>query len=176
MRSLFDDNLRVVIPGRPVLHRSDEPSENATLADGMKALARLKPFMATRQSNAVAELMRTEEGQFFIDKMVEMARLVDAMPVTYQQKDESDPVAWLHYFYGGSDWYIIEKDVDGEVDEAFGFACLNGDMMCAEYGYIPISELVESVMPYGMTVDLDLHFAPTRMSEVRRALEVKNGN
>lgn len=168
--SLFNDDLRVAVPNKPVAAAAGTSSD-----DGVAAFNRLRPFMPVRQGKAVAELMRGEEGQFFIDKMVELARLVDSMPVTYQQQDEEDPMAYLHYFYGGSDWYITEKDVDGEVDQAFGFACLNGDMLNAEYGYISITELAFVVTPFGQGVDLDFHFKPARMSLVRKMLKVKNG-
>jgi hypothetical protein len=173
--SLFGDSLRVVIPCKPVRSCAGTQGIKPTLVDGVTALERLQPLMADRQNKAVAELMRGEEGQFFIDKMVELAHLVDAMPVTYQQQDEKDPVAYLHYFYGGSDWYITEKDVEGEVHQAYGFACLNGDMMNAEYGYISIAELAAVKLQFGMTVDLDFHFEPTRMSLVKQGLEAKNG-
>lgn len=172
---LFEDDIRIVIPGRSMLSGAVSRAVTPTLVGGMTALERLQPLMSIRQGKAVAEMMRGEEGQFFIDKMVEMALLVDAMPVTYQQQDEKDPMAYLHYFYGGSDWYIAEKDMDGEVDQAYGFACLNGDMMCAEYGYISIAELCSVATPFGKGVDLDFHFTPRRMSDVKRELEAKNG-
>ena len=39
---------------------------------------------------------------------------------------------YLHFFIGGSDWYIAEFDGD---DIFFGYVILNGDMECAEWGY-----------------------------------------
>ena len=65
--------------------------------------------------------------------------------------------------------------MDGEVEQAWGFACLNGDMMNAEYGYISITELATLKLNLGFGVDLDFHFKPKPMSEVRAALGVKNG-
>lgn len=186
MISLFEDNIPLLIPGQFLAVTIDSQSNSSTSYVGVEplkvnkrqaieALNRLRPLMASRQSEAVAKLMRGEEGEFFMDKMVELAQLVDLMPVTYNQRNESDPIAYLHYFFGGSDWYIAEKDVEGEVDQAWGFACLNGDMMNAEYGYISIAELVELKLQFGVTVDLDFHFKPTRMSLVKQGLEAKNG-
>lgn len=186
MISLFEDNIPLLIPGQLVAVASVSRSNCTTSYVGVaplkvnkhqaiEALNRLRPLMASRQSEAVAELMRGEEGEFFMDKMVELAQLVDSMPITYAQRNESDPIAYLHYFFGGSDWYIVEKDMDGEVDQAWGFACLNGDMMNAEYGYISIAELVDLKLQFGLTVDLDFHFKPTRMSQVKQGLEAKNG-
>lgn len=186
MISLFADNIPLLIPQQSVAVADNSGSNNFTSYVGVEpvnvnkhqandALSRLRPFMASRQSEAVAELMRGEEGGFFMDKMVELSQLVDTMPVTYSQQNESDPIAYLHYFIGGSDWYIVEKDMDGEVEQAWGFACLNGDMMNAEYGYISIAELVALKLQMGLTVDLDFHFKPTRMSLVMPRLKAKNG-
>jgi hypothetical protein len=185
MISLFEDNIPLLIPQKSVAVAANSGSHYSTVTgvapanvnqrQSHDALIRLRPFMAYRQCEAVAELMRGEEGGFFMDKMVELAQLVDTMPVTYGQQNESDPIAYLHYFFGGSDWYIVEKDMDGEVEQAWGFACLNGDMMNAEYGYISIAELVVLKLQMGLTVDLDFHFRPTRMSLVKQSLEAKNG-
>ncbi|MHB8914981.1 MAG: DUF2958 domain-containing protein [Thiobacillus sp.] len=187
MISLFEDNIPLLIPRQFLVVTSDSRSNCSTSSyvgveplkvkkhQAIEALNRLRPLMAHRQSEAVAELMRGEEGEFFMDKMVELAQLVDSMPATYSQRNESDPIAYLHYFFGGSDWYIAEKDMDGEVDQAWGFACLNGDMMNAEYGYISIAELVALKLQFGVTVDLDFHFKPTRMSLVQQGLKAKNG-
>lgn len=187
MISLFEDNIPLLIPRQLVAVTNNLQNEGSssyvgverlkvTKRQAIEALNRLRPLMALRQSDAVAELMRGEEGDFFMEKMSELAQLVDSMPVTYNQRNESDPVAYLHYFIGGCDWYIAEKDVEGEVDQAWGFACLNGDMMNAEYGYISIAELVTLKLQYGVTVDLDFHFTPTRMSLVKQGLQAKNGN
>lgn len=46
----------------------------------------------------------------------------------------------LHFFTGGSDWYVAE--FDGE-DTFFGFVCLNNDTQNAEWGYFTFSELIK---------------------------------
>jgi len=51
-----------------------------------------------------------------------------------------DKVIHIHFFLGGSDWFICE--FDGE-DIFFGFACLNGWTDLAELGYISYKELKE---------------------------------
>ena len=71
-------------------------------------------------------------------------------------------VAHLHYFMGGCDWFIFEKDVEGGVDQAYGYAILNGDLHNAELGYISIAELVAA------GVELDLHFTPKTFEEIQR--------
>jgi len=49
-----------------------------------------------------------------------------------------DKKIYLHFFIGGSDWYIAEYDGD---DTFFGFCILNGDTSCAEWGYVSFKEL-----------------------------------
>lgn len=62
----------------------------------------------------------------------------------------------LHYFYGGSDWYITEWD--GK-DEFYGYAVLNGDYQNAEFGYISREELTTLYMgPLKGGVELDFFF------------------
>lgn len=44
----------------------------------------------------------------------------------------------LHFFINESDWYAVE--FDGE-DVFFGYAVLNNDLDCAEWGYFSYDEL-----------------------------------
>ncbi len=129
----------------------------------------LRPFLSTSQYLAMLDYCKGEEGAFFEGKFQEMARRVSAMPKTYETSKTADPLVSLHYFMGGSDWYIIEKDIEDGVTQAFGYAILNGDLMCAELGYISISELV------GIGVDFDLHFKPAPLSEIRQFVEQRYG-
>ena len=123
--------------------------------DAMKALNYLKPFMSAGQRSTVKSLMQGEEKQFFFDKMVELADIVRNMPQTYQQRGD-EPTYYLHYFKGGADWYIAEKDKLGDGTlQAFGLADLYNDG--GELGYINIGELVAA------GVELDFHFDPRKM-------------
>ena len=78
-----------------------------------------------------------------------------------------------HYFLGGSDWYVLEKDVNAGVRQAFGYVILNGDEDYSELGYISIEEITR----HG--AELNLHFHPCMLSTLlsRRAQsEVPAGN
>ena len=72
-----------------------------------------------------------------------------------------DAIVYLHYFFGGCDWYITEKDVDGGVQQAFGYAVLFGDKQNAELGYICITEITQ----FG--AELDLYFTPCPLAEIK---------
>jgi hypothetical protein len=88
--------------------------------------------------------------------------------------EAKDKLIYLHFFVGGSDWYIAE--FDGE-DTFFGFVCLNGWTDCAEWGYISFKELKElkveapvslngqrALIP--LEVDRDLYWKPKKASDV----------
>lgn len=132
---------------------------NVRASQAAKAIA---PFMGTSQLRAIAAGCRGEEGKFFMEKLIEIAALIEGMPKSYEQDGKGDSaIVTLHYFLGGSDWYITEKDIEGGVDQAFGYAVLNGDEECAELGYISIRELTRC------GVELDLHFTPRTLREVK---------
>lgn len=157
----------------------------------LQAKATLRPYLSVQQYLAMLENCKAEEGAFFEEKFKEMAYRVSTMPKTYDCEDENDPIVSLHYFLGDSDWYIIEKDIEDGVSQAFGYVILNGDLMCAELGYILISELVgittnangviynssgnETTMQIPMYVELDLYFEPRPLSEVKQYVEQRYG-
>lgn len=59
----------------------------------------------------------------------------------------------LHFFIGGCDWYIAEYDGD---DLFWGFACLNGDLQNAEWGYVSFSELKAIKVNGWLEIDCEL--------------------
>lgn len=115
----------------------------------------LKHFIGASQMAAVKSAMRGEERQHFVDKLAELAQLVSDMPKVYDQDGKGDEaIVYLHYFRGGSDWYITERDTSDEQLQAYGYAILNGDTQNAEMGYVSIKELIEA------GVELDFYFDP----------------
>ncbi len=131
----------------------------------LDAVAQIKPFIGIAQMVVMGNGCRTSESEFFVDKFKSMAERIKSMPVTYEQDGKGlDAMVYLHYFKNGSDWYIIEKDMDGGVLQAFGYTVLNGDSEMAELGYISIKELVS----FG--VELDLHFEPCTLGEIKKKL------
>ena len=76
--------------------------------------------------------------------------------------DAMDKKIYMHFFLGSCDWYIAEFD---GTDTMFGFACLNGDLQMAEWGYISYSELVGLKVSF-MEVDRDKHFKPCKAGNI----------
>ena len=138
----------------------------ATRMEATAAADKLKEFISPRQLGVMLELSHGEEGPFFLDKLVQMAVIVDLMPETYETDGQGlEALVHLHYFRGGVDAWVTEKDVgDGSSDtrqhQAFGKACMTGDPSDAELGYISIAELIDN------DVELDLHWTPKKLSEL----------
>jgi len=78
---------------------------------------------------------------------------LDEVPRLYETEDIpiEDKLVFLHFFIFGSDWYIVEYD--GK-DMFFGYAILNGDMDCAEWGYISFQEL-KDININGIEIDCE---------------------
>ena len=150
--------------------RNHLPSQKPNITEATSAVdefftnvAMLRKFIGTRQLAVMLEGVRGEEGQFFLDKIGEMVNVIKTMPKTYEQDGLGDKaVAHLHYFKGSGDWYITEKDCEGVQHQAFGSANLGYG---AELGYISIVELIRN------NVEIDLHFKPTTLAELKKAVQ-----
>lgn len=139
--------------------------KNAKQTDVIKILPILKQIMSEGQLCAVADMTRGEEGQFFRNKMVELAEIFKAMPKTYETDGQGkEAVAYLHFFKNDCDWYITEKDIDSDNEgqiQAFGLA----KIWEAELGYINIKEL------QSCGVEVDLYWNPKTIGEIRKEIE-----
>ena len=121
----------------------------------------LKLLTTPQQFEVITDAMLGEEGDHFIELIDRIHAMWQAMPKTYETDGQGcAALAQLHYFTGGCDWWIVEKDADpdhaGQI-QAFGIADLG---MGPEPGYISIPELLEN------GAELDLYFTPKRMGEL----------
>lgn len=123
------------------------------------AMVLIARFVSTAQLDAIVEAMQGEEQGFFIAKIIGLAELITNMPTTYQTDGQGDEaIAYLHYFIGGFDWFITEKDMLHEQLQAFGLACMRE----RELGYININELREN------QIELDLYWTPKPLRDIKR--------
>jgi len=126
----------------------------------LRTIEAVRPFIPKMQLLTMADGLRGEERSFFRQAFRDLEATIAAMPVTYEQSELGDQaVVHLHYFVGGADWWITEKDKDGGTPQAFGVVDLGHG---PELGYICIDELV-SVR--GMNVDL--HWKPITLAELK---------
>lgn len=141
-----------------------------TALDALTALAEgsLQQFIGGRQRAVLEELIVGEEGQHFIDTICNLEKYInECMHETYGQDGLGlDAVAHLHYFHGGMDFWITEKDMgdgsdDKQLHQAFGWASLTGDPRDRELGYISIQELLDN------NVELDLYWEPKKLGDIK---------
>ena len=79
-----------------------------------------------------------------------------------QNRGDHVPVVKLFNPVGAATWLLSELDSDG--DTLFGLADLG--FGCPELGSVSLSEIAAVTLPYGLTIERDLHF------EARFALTV----
>ena len=122
----------------------------------------LNKFIGRNQLSVMESACKGDEGEYFKTMIEGLQSKIAAMPKTFETDDQGDEaMATLHYFKGGSDWYIIEKDMADDQIQAYGFACLNEDAENSELGYINIEELIS----FG--VELDLHYTPEKIRDIK---------
>jgi len=120
----------------------------------------LQQFVSPSQLGALGAGCRTEEKDFFFDKIEELSKQFTTMHKTYEQDGKGDDaIVHLHYFSSNADWYITEKDMEDEQHQAFGYCDLG--MGCPELGYVSLIELAEC------NIELDLHWTPKTLREVK---------
>ena len=120
---------------------------------GLTALKNVKKFLGRMQHDTIQGFIkRGEESEYFANKMMDLEEHINAMPVTYQTDGQGKKaIAQLHYFRGGMDWYITEKDAEGGVLQAYGYVDAGHGL---EGGYINIEEVAS------VNAELDLYFEP----------------
>lgn len=117
--------------------------------------ASVRKFMPLSQQKSIVG--SEEHG----DVLASLEKVISKLPKTYETDGQGkEAIAYLHYFKGGSDWYITEQDIEEQQLQAHGYVILNGDMQNAEMGYINIEELKEN------NVDLDFFFDPISIREI----------
>lgn len=138
--------------------------KNSTLAIKAKDLlkGKLANFITTYQRAVILTMLPSEEGEYFVNKILKLNETIDAMPEPYQTDGMGeDAIVHLHYFLGSGHWYIIEKDSSEEQHQAFGLADLGYG---GELGYISIQELIEN------EAELDMYWNPKTLKKVKASL------
>lgn len=86
------------------------------------------------------------------------------IPPTGSNSNNKDPIIYLKLFcpWGSATWYIAELDSDQ--DYAFGYVT---GLFEDEWGYVSLKELQAIQGPYGLYIERDKWFTPTRFSELK---------
>lgn len=164
---------RIKLKGAPI-DLDDETLSEQSLAELARSefqenLASLQFFMPKGQIEAVKELSRGEEGQFYMEKIQELAHRVRNMPKT-RETDGLGDSALIHLRYtrsNGDVFLVTEKDVGAAGDklpgqqlQAFG---VSGDAQSVAPAYISIADLID----HG--VELDFYFEPQTIEAYEQA-------
>jgi hypothetical protein len=102
--------------------------------------------------------------------------LVKRLPALYSQEENPDPLVVCKFFTPDSSWtwYAIEGspvdedgfyDTDKEKVDFIFFGLVSG--IEVELGYFSLAELQSVRGKFGLPVERDLYFEPTRLSEVK---------
>ncbi len=127
-------------------------------------LEKIKPFLGEQQWSVISNNVDGSEYEFK-DVVDSLFKTISTMSKTYEQDGKGDDaIVYLHYFKGGSDWFITEKDSNEEQCQAFGYAVLNNDLEMAELGCINIKELKE------FNVELNFYFETATLGHIQRNL------
>ncbi|MEN3308876.1 MAG: hypothetical protein V7603_5078 [Micromonosporaceae bacterium] len=113
------------------------------------------------RSAALPETQRVRRGHPFYPP----AAVVATVPRLYATEHQADgeKVLHLHYFAGGSDWWVAEYDP--ATGDAYGYACL-GDPDNAEWGNFNLVDL-ERVTAGVLVIERDRHWTPVPAGESR---------
>jgi len=127
-------------------------------------ITELRKFVSGSQIEALMHLIRSEEREAGLEIVDNLINTIKTMPKTYETEKikTEDKIVYLHYFKGGSDFYIVERDKEVIQHHAFGYSILNQDYEMAEWGYISIVELIQN------NVELDFYWTPKKFSEVKK--------
>ena len=83
------------------------------------------------------------------------------LPLLYTTKSDADPVARVKFFTPWTSWTWFATEFDGE-DLFFGLVIGHE----RELGYFSLAELASIRSPHGLTIERDLYFAPTPLSQL----------
>jgi hypothetical protein len=85
------------------------------------------------------------------------------LPALYAQEKVKDPIAYVKFFtpWAGWTWFATEYD---QRDTFFGL--VHGHE--TELGYFSLSELESVNGPFGLKIERDKYFEPTKLSELRK--------
>lgn len=121
-------------------------------------LSLAKSVLPTSQYVSTLRFSQGEEGNFFKQKLKEIAEVVNKAPKLYETDGaEQHPIVLRYFHPTGTETLVTEIGEDGE---AYGFQCLNGDYEMAEWGYLNLNEIksirmmeIDYHVEKGMTVE-----------------------
>lgn len=119
-------------------------------------------FMPLSEYKTLIAMLDGEEGDHARETFARIAETIKQTPAIYEQDGKGNgAVAHLHYFQGSADIWVTELDPDrsGQI-EGFGMVDLGYG---PELGYLVLNEYLAA------GCELDLHFQPTTLAQIKAA-------
>ena len=137
---------------------SSSNEEDPEVEVSPEELSLAKSILPTSQYVSTLRFSQGEEGNFFKQKLKEIAEVVNKAPKLYETDGaEQHPIVLRYFHPTGTETLVTEIGEDGE---AYGFQCLNGDYEMAEWGYLDLNEIksirmmeIDYHVEKGMTVE-----------------------
>lgn len=97
--------------------------------------------------------------------------LLNHIPKLYETEEQIDPIVYVKLFLDGWTWFITEISIDKNI--CFGYVISPfGD----ELGYFSLEEIKTIKNSFGLEVEIDLSFKPTKLSIVKKASNINIPN
>lgn len=95
----------------------------------------------------------------------EIEQMLEKFPLYSQEKKGEDATAICKFFnpIGSGTWYVLEGEKIGDDWRFFGIA----EIYEREYGYFMLSELESVQLPFGMGIERDIYFEPTKVKDLK---------
>ena len=92
---------------------------------------------------------------------------IQSIPNLYETENQKDPIVYVKLFLPSSNWtwYIIEINKEDN-NTCYGFV----DGLEKELGYFTLSELENLKGMFGIKVELDISFKPTKLSKIKASI------
>ena len=94
------------------------------------------------------------------------AEIAAALPALYATEHEPDPLCHVKLFTPDANYTLWATEFDPNQRLLFGYVRNGSD---GELGYVSLDELESVRGPFGLPLERDLYFTPTRLSEVQKA-------
>lgn len=113
-----------------------QPTRKLELEKEEQLLTEIAGFMPVDQRLYLDECFHSRDYENeHCPSLERIKEAIDSMPRTYEQEGKGDQaMVYLHYFTGGCDWWILEKDAGAPTDDpedfqaqAFGIANIGYD-------------------------------------------------
>ena len=121
---------------------------------------RCKPFLPPMQAAVLAENIKGEESEYFVETLTTLANRWEAMP-SIDDEEEYPTKAYMKFTCGSFTWWMCAKPTDTN-PRAFGFVHLGVDQD-AEFGYFMfhvVDDCPQECIMSMPTLNVDHDFEP----------------